>query len=266
MSEHHQFICPRDFHLPAPDWLALQTRLLDGGYILEPRGTQIPYRALYNLSFGLADRNSGSFQNLGHADTPGDVLDAYVRAGHLPAELPIRHDATIDETLAQLARHGVTPTSLHNDDEGSDWHSPQYCLGPAARPYLSDDTRAFYDADPRSLPLMLLAYHGETPSVAVGENLSEPCLPGSADPLMAMPPFDSHVDFIGMAFEDPAAQWHCPDNGQDYRILELDWQYSLAIGYRMVRLEGLDQASAQGLAGLIQELTGQTMVCSHRHL
>lgn len=266
MSEHHQFICPRDFHLPPPDWLALQARLLEGGYILEPRGTQIPYRALYNLSFGLADRSPGSFQSLDHPGTPGQVLDAYARAGQLPADLPIRHDATVDETVALLAQHGITLTSLFNDDEGSDWHSPQYCLGPAVRPYLSADTQAFYDADPRSIPLMLLAYHGDTPTVAVGENLSEPCLPGSSEPLASMPPLDSHLDLIGMAYEDPAAQWRCPENGRDYRILELDWQYSLAMGFRMVRLEGLDESSARGLASLIHELTGQAMVCSHRHL
>lgn len=266
MSEHHQFICPRDFHLPPPDWQALQARLLEGGYILEPRGAQIPYRALYNLSFGLADRIPGSFQALDHPATPGQVLAAYVRAGHLPADLPIPHEATVDETLALLARHGITPTPLFNDDEGSDWHSPQYCLGPAARRYLSADLQAFYDADPRNLPLMLLAYHGDAPTVAVGENLSPPCLPGDSEPLLSMPPLDSHVDFIGMAYEDPAAQWHCPATGRGYRILELDWQYSLAMGYRMVRLEGLDETSAQGLASLIQSLTGQAMVCSHRHL
>lgn len=266
MSEHHQFICPRDFHLPPPDWQALEAKLLDGGYILEPRGGQIPHRALHNLNFGLAALNEGSYQNLESFDTPGDLLARYVQAGHLPADLPIRHDATIDETLSLLARHGIQPDALYDDHEDSDWHSPQYCLGPAARPYLSADTQAAYDADPRNLPLMLLAYHGPNPTVAVGENLSEPCLPGTDTPLESMPPFDSHVDFIGMAFEDPAAQWHCAENGLDYRILELDWQYSLAMGFRMVRLEWLDQESALALATLIGDLAGQPMVCSHRHL
>ena len=31
MSEHHQFLFPRDMHLPPPDWRALEARLLDGG-------------------------------------------------------------------------------------------------------------------------------------------------------------------------------------------------------------------------------------------
>lgn len=34
----------------------------------------------------------------------------------------------------------------------------------------------------------------------------------------------------------------------------------------MVRTEWLDRESAEGLARLIGELTGQRMVCSHRHL
>ena len=53
---------------------------------------------------------------------------------------------------------------------------------------------------------------------------------------------------------------------EDYRILELDWHFSLAMGFRMVRLEGVDEASAQGLARMIGKLAGLEMVCSHRHL
>jgi hypothetical protein len=34
----------------------------------------------------------------------------------------------------------------------------------------------------------------------------------------------------------------------------------------MVRTEWLDDGSARGLARLIEGLTGQAMVCSHRHL
>jgi len=34
----------------------------------------------------------------------------------------------------------------------------------------------------------------------------------------------------------------------------------------MVRMEGLDEESARGIASLIGELSGQAMVCSHRHL
>lgn len=265
MSEHHQFICPRDFHLAPPDWPALEARLLDGGFVLPPRGNQIPYRALRNLSFGLAALNEGSYQYADSIATAGDVIAQYVQAGYLPADLPIQHDASIDETLALLASHGITPDALYNDDESSDWRSPQYCLGPAARSCLSAASRADYDADPRHFALMLLAYHGPNPHVAVGENLSEPCLPGTDEPLESMPPFDSHVDFIGEAYENPAAQWHCAQNGRSYRILELDWGFSLAMGFRTLRAEGLDRESAEGLATLIGDLTGQPMVCSHRH-
>ncbi len=266
MSEHHQFICPRDFHLPPPDWRALQAQLLKGGYVLEPRGKQIPYRAISNLVFGLAGLNEGSYQNPEGVWSTGALVARYIQAGYLPADLPIRYDDTLEETLALLAQHGITPDPLFEDYESSDWHSPQYCLGPAARPYLGADTRAAHDQDPRNFPLMLLAFDGPNPSVAVGENLSEPCLPGSNQPLGAMPPFDSHVDFIGAAYKDPAAKWHCEQNGIDYRILELDWRYSLAMGFRMVRMEGLAEEDAQGIAELIGDLTGQAMVWSHRHL
>jgi len=202
MSEHHQFIFPRDFHLPPPDWPALQARLLEGGYVLAPQGENIPYSAIR-----------------------GDSADA---------------------------------------DDAS-WHSPQYCLGPAARPYLSEQVRADYDADPRNFPLQLLAYDGPHPRVMVGENLCEPQVPGSDEPARPMAS-EAYVDLIGQAHENPAVQWHCERSGRHYRILELDWHYSLAMGFRMVRCEGLDRASAEGLASLIGELAGQVMRCSHRHL
>ena len=165
MSEHHQFLCPRDMHLPPPDWRALETQLLQGGYLLEPRGDGIPYRALLNLSFGLTSLNEGSYQHREGLRTTGDVIAMYVRAGYLPADLPIRHDDTMEEALALLAEHGIVPGDLYLDNEGSDWNSPQYCLGPAARPYLTDDTRVSYDADPKNFPLMLLAYDGPEPNV-----------------------------------------------------------------------------------------------------
>ncbi len=266
MSEHHQFLFPRDLHLPPPDWRALEARLLEGGYVLEPRGQDIPRRALINLSFGLASLHEGSYQYDEHMRTPGDVIALYARAGYLPPDIPIRHNDTLEETVALLASHGITLGDLYADDEGSDWHSPQYCLGPAAREYLSADVRADHDADPRSIPLMLLAYDGPSPRVAVGENLCEPSLPGSDEPLESLPPFGSHIDFIGAAYEDPGVRWHCAEAGRDYRILELDWHFSLAMGFRMVRLEGVDEASAQGLARMIGKLAGLEMVCSHRHL
>ncbi|WZB60337.1 hypothetical protein WJ968_09445 [Achromobacter xylosoxidans] len=94
MSEHHQFLFPRDLHLPPPDWRALEARLLEGGYVLEPRGQSIPQRALINLSFGLASLHEGSYQYDEHMRTPGDVIALYARAGYLPPDIPIRHNDT----------------------------------------------------------------------------------------------------------------------------------------------------------------------------
>ncbi|CAB3881121.1 hypothetical protein LMG26858_03233 [Achromobacter anxifer] len=104
MSEHHQFLCPRDLHLPPPDWRALKIKLLEVEYVMEPRGNGIPYRALLNLSFGLASLNEGSYQYQEDLGTTGDVIAMSVRAGYLPVEIPIRHS----ETLALLAEHGNT--------------------------------------------------------------------------------------------------------------------------------------------------------------
>ncbi len=266
MSDHHQFFFPRHPHLPSPDWPALEARLRQAGYVLAPRGDRVPRAALIDLSLMLAWPREGSYQYRDGMRTPGDVIDLYVQAGHLPPGVPVRHEDTIEETWAMLARHGISPNPALVDDERSAWQSPSYCLGPAARECLSPQGREQYDADLPSLDLMLLAYDGPHPHVAVGENLEVPSVPGSDEPLDELPPFGSHIDFIGAAYDDPAVQWRNPRDGRDYRILDLDWHYSLALGFRMIRAQGLDRESAEGLAAAFSGLVGQPMGCSHRHL
>ncbi|CUK14196.1 hypothetical protein [Achromobacter xylosoxidans] len=265
MSEHHQFIFPRYPHLPPPDWPALQARLLAGGYLLEPRGDRVPREALDTLSLGLAGLKEGSFQYREGLRTTGDVIALYQSAGHLPPEVPVRHHDTMEETLALLAAHGIVPDPSF-DDESSNWRSPHFCLGPAARALLNPGQRAHYDADPTGFSVILLAYDGPEPYVGVGENLEMPSLPGSDEPLEELPPFGSHVDFIGAAYEDPAVRWRNPADGRDYHLFDLDWHFSMALGFRMIRANCLEEGSAEALARLVGELVGQPMACSHRHL
>ncbi|OZI36165.1 hypothetical protein CEG14_14150 [Bordetella genomosp. 1] len=265
MSAHHQFVFPRDLHLPPPDWPALEARLLRDGFILPAQGDGVPTAALMRLILGLTQGlEGGQFRHADGLRNTGDVLALY--ADLLPAGLPVRHDLSMQQTLALLAEHGVTPGPLAHDTEGSDWRSPLYTLGPAARDPLTPDTRAGYDADPAAFGLLLLAYHGPNPAVHAGENFMPPALPGANAPLEAMPPFDSPMDFIGAAWEDPATQWHCAAHGRDYRILELDWHYSFAIGFRMIRLTGLDQDSTEAIAAAVGAMLDAPMGCSHRHL
>lgn len=266
MSEHHQFFFPLQPHLPPPDWQALEARLRQGNYVLEPRGAGIPRAALVDFSLLLARGLQQPYQYREGMRTAGDVIDLYRQAGYLPASVPVRHDDTLEETHALLAAHGIEADRELVDDESSDWHSPRYCLGPAARHALCPLLREQYDADPQSLELMLLAYDEPNPRVAVGENLEAPSVPGSDEPLEDMPPFGSHIDFIGAAYEDPAVQWRNPRDGRDYRILDLDWHYSFAMGFRLIRARGLDPDSAEGLAAVLSGLVGQPMGCSHRHL
>ena len=109
MSEHHQFLFPRDLHLPPPDcdcWKAAA--------VLEPRGQSIPQRALINLSFGLASLHEGSYQYDEHMRTPGDVIAPCARrlsaSGH--SHSPQRHHGR----NRGAAGHGVTLGDLYADD------------------------------------------------------------------------------------------------------------------------------------------------------
>lgn len=85
------------------------TKLLEGGYVVEPRGDNIPYRALLNLTFDLATLNEGSYQYQEPLRTTGDGIAMYVGAGYLPTDIPIRHNDTMAEALELLASHGITP-------------------------------------------------------------------------------------------------------------------------------------------------------------
>lgn len=266
MSLHHQFIFPRYPHRAPPDWRGLEARLLADGYLLAPRGAQVPRADLFNLGMRLAGLKEGSFQYRDGMRTPGDVIALYRDAGHLPAAMPVRHDDTMQETLELLARHGITPDARFLDDESSTWRSPYYCLGPAARDCLRADLRAQYDADPAAFGALLLAYDRPEPYVAAGENLSPPTLPDSDEPLEALPPIGTYLDLLGAAYEDPAVQWRNPDDGRDYHLFDLDWQYSLALGYRMIRTDCLDRDSAEALARVVAGIADQPMACSHRHL
>lgn len=265
MSEHHQFLFPLHPHLPAPDWRALDARLREQGYVLAPEGDGVPARELDNLSLRLSRALDCDYQYDAGTRTPADILALYIRTGALPADLPLHPHAGIADTLALLTSRGIVFDDTFADTEGSDWRSPYYRMGPAARALMSPDTAQAYDADPRAFGLLLLAYDGPDPAVHVGENLNVPTLPGSTDPLEDMPPYGSYLDFIGAAYADPTVQWHAPD-GRAYTILELDWQYSFSLGYRMVRTDGLDEDSARNLAKAIGEMVGVPMGCSHRHL
>ncbi|CAB3653833.1 hypothetical protein [Achromobacter aegrifaciens] len=75
MSEHHQFLCSRDMHLPPLDWRVLETKLPQGGYVMEPRGEGVPYRALLNLSFDPVRLNEGMYQYQEGLRTTGDVTE-----------------------------------------------------------------------------------------------------------------------------------------------------------------------------------------------
>jgi hypothetical protein len=166
------------------------------------------------------------------------------------------------ETVALLAEHGIVIKDPY-EEKAVTWSSPMYSFGPATLALLSADCMSEYKRERHRFSLCLEACDGVNPMVRVGENLEIPRVPGSKEPLKEMHPFGSHVDFLSASWEDPAVQWQDERSGRSYRILELDWQYSMALGFRMVRLKGFDQDSTLRLASVVAELAGEPMGASH---
>jgi len=266
MSEHHQFLFPRYPHLPPPDWQQLEARLLETGMVLPPFGRNVPMPALVDLSLTLARTLDCTYRFEDTMRSPAEVLALYEGCPALPAGLKAAPDFSIAQTLELLTGHGIELDCTLQNDEGSSWRSPHYLIGPAARAFMSPHIAQTYDTDPQQFGLMLLAYDGPNPAVHVGENLEVPSLPETGEPLPDLPPYGDHVDFIGAAFEDPDVQWHCPATGKAYHIFDLDWHFSLGLGFRSIRTAWLDEESARKMADAVGKMIDAPMACSHRHL
>ncbi|MDR9836081.1 hypothetical protein [Herbaspirillum huttiense] len=262
MSLHEDYIFPLQAHLAQPDWPALEQALLAQGFIIPPRGEDVPGPALQDLLHLLCRALDCGFQWKENIRTTGDVLRCYVESADLPADFPTPDDLTMAETLALLARHGIVIKDPY-ENKAVTWSSPMYSLGPATLALLSANCMSDYERYRDQFSLSLEACDGPNPMVHVGENLEIPRVPGSDELLKELPPFGSHVDFLGASWEDPAVQWHDERSGRSYRILELDWQYSMALGFRMVRLKGFDRDSTLRLAAAVAELAGEPMGASH---
>lgn len=262
MSLHEDYIFPLQAHLQQPDWPALEQALIAKGFVIPPRGAEVPGPALADLLHQLSTALDCGYQWKENVLTTGDALRCYVESGDLPADFPTPDDLTMAETLALLAEHGIVIEDRDENDPVT-WASPMYRLGPAALALLSSSCMDDYERYRYGFSLSLEACDGPNPMVHVGENLEIPRVPGSEELLKEMPPFGSHVDFLGAAWEDPAVQWHDERSGRRYHILELDWQYSMALGFRMVRLKGFDQDSTLRLAEAVATLVGQPMGASH---
>jgi len=268
MSEHDYFIYPRQPHLPPPDWRALEKRLLHEGYIVPSSQVEtdtIPYTVLFRLYRKLL---LDSEVAVGERSI-NDLLQRMQAANMLPAGMVLPAQPT-GELLAEVLRpHGIDLQPSDYMPHGADHASPIYHLGPATEAYLAAaeavSAPRYYRPDHLDPTLELLEYQRQ-PLIPVGENLAEPRLPGHDAPIQNYGSYESHIELIGAAWEDPGMLWHSPENQQEYRILDLDWQYSFGLGYRLIRLGSVSPDWLPALTILVSELTDTPMQWHHRHL
>ncbi|PWF24913.1 hypothetical protein [Corticimicrobacter populi] len=268
MSEHDYFIYPRQPHLPPPDWRALEKRLLHEGYIVPNSLVEtdtIPYTTLFKLYRQLL---LDSEVAVGERSIK-DLLQRMQAANMLPAGMVLPAQPT-GELLADVLRpHGIDLQPGDYMPHGADHASPIYYLGPATEARLATAETAsgteYFRPSHHTPMLELLEYHRKA-YVPIGENLEEPRLPDHEIPIQNYAPFENHIDLIQAAWEDPALLWRSPENGQDYRILDLDWEHTFGLGYRMVRLSSISSDLLPELTALVSEVTGVPMQWHHCHL
>jgi hypothetical protein len=264
MSLHEWYVFPTQPHRPPPDWPELSQRLVAERILAPADAEHVAPEDLLEVGQQFTFAGWGPWIDL----DPGwrrtsQVVEAYRAACPAAAAITLPDGLTMADTVAHLRAQGL-PFAMWSDTGEWSWGGVRHRLDTGALPLFDD--RHEFESEETALSISLLAFD-DTPMVTVGENLCAPRRPGADEPLAALPPFDHHTDFIGAAYEDPAAVWRDAETGKAFHILDLDWQHTLGIGFRFVKIEGGgSEAFVERLTALVSRLAGQPMTYAHLHL
>ena len=238
--------------------------MIEHGLIAPATVDAIPFVALQDLRFALLEAGTGAPHRWNEGwRTPHDVVSGFVCQGVLADGVSIEPSSSIEDAVHSLREQGIPLGDGWRLPEAREatWASQRYCAGPGMAAF-------FFGREENvgsSLAVSLLEFDDE-PLVVVGGGTTAPFLPGTEDkPLDELPPYDTFMDFIGAAYEDLDTVWHNPDDGHEYRVMELDWSKGFGIARRALMLEGVE-INYEGLAEEIGKLVGAPMIDVHKHL
>jgi hypothetical protein len=252
MSDDWMHLFPADPQQPKPDWTQLRSELLRHGFILEPRGSDIPAETVVALWRRIIEATGVPLPAGVRPSSLGDLISALSSAGCPVDRWALDVDQlTIPELVDALRASGALPVDfVFVKDE-------RYEPGPLFEA-LCDVPHARYGWTGTYL---YAQDFGDLIGVEVGENmLVPPGVPGT-DRVV-----EDWAAFLDQWIEDPSRRWTDPETGRQYSLLDLDWENSLGAGKFMLSVFYPGYLNGNRAAALLGELTGQPFRHSRQHI
>jgi hypothetical protein len=235
-----------------PDWPRLRKELLQCGFILEPRGANVPAETVVSLWESVATATGLRKSDTTQAASLDDLVASLVSAGR-----PIDRWAvdtaqlTISEFLDALRSSGTLPADFVFTKHESYLPGPLFetmCDVPHARYGWND--AYLYPQD-----------FGDQVGIEVGENMLIP--PGIPNTDRVVEEWDA---FFDRWLNDSSQFWTDPETGRQYGILDLDWENSFSAGKFMLSVFSPGYLNGDRVASLVGELVGQSFRYSYQHI
>lgn len=254
MSDNWMHFFPADPLQAKPDWTRLREELLKCGFILEPRGTNIPAETICTLWQYIVEA-TGVVQ-------PEPLLLPMANLDQLAARLSLAELSidrwaldtarlTIPEFLDAMRASGALPADFVFAERECYLPGPLFegfCDAPHSRYRWTD--HYLYTQD-----------FGDKIGIEVGGDMAiPPGIPGTERVV------EEWGEFLERWIDDPSERWTDPETGREYGLLDLDWENSLAAGKFIVSVFSPGYLNGDRTAALLGELTGQRFQYSRQHI
>ncbi|HYM32228.1 MAG TPA: hypothetical protein VEU47_13065 [Candidatus Cybelea sp.] len=245
---------PVDVRAPIPDLTSLRNQLVARGFMLEPRGRNIPSETLFQLWNAVEalkpelGEHRFPFEN---ANAPL-VIGLLRSVGIVPRDLEFDFETLlISEFVNGLRAGGTLPLTFVFESEKEFLSGPlfgEFANGLVDELFCESDTYITLRTSDRV-------------SILIG---------GEVDHTPFIPNTDRKVEdwigFIDRWYEDQNERWIDPETGRAYDLLELDWHYTLGAARWWIKIFRGGWKNPEKACAFIEELTGLPMTYCWTHI
>lgn len=250
MSLWFMHVFPTDLSQANPDWPSLRAELIRRSFMLEPRGSGIPFPTVTDLWYSInQDRRLSGLPYPEKMQDLEGLVHALQAAGIVAQDLRFELDETsVPEFRATLRGRGFVSPQFVFD------HEEKFKPGPLYEA-LSDE--------PSEFPLRAVSYrdYGSDIGVFCGENTPcAPTIPGT-DRV-----FKDWIPFVDRWTKDPCEKWIDPETGRGYGLLDFNWEGTLGAGRCALTIAHPGYLNPLKTTELLEDITGQPFGSSYCHL